>query len=290
MVETVNLLGRTLGADIELLTHLQTDLWNVNADAGQLQQVLLNLALNARDAMPQGGRLLITTENVSAGDSKRRGRESTDSDQVLLIVTDNGEGMPERVREKIFEPFFTTKPAGKGTGLGLAMVYGIVKQNHGQIWVSTELTKGTVFKIYLPRSGAAQVKQSLFVPGWGTETVLVVEDQVALRGTIVDMLRDYGYTAMEAGDGLEALEIIDEQMGAIHLVITDVVMPRMSGADLSTRLREHHPNIKLLFISGYVGDQVHRQGGLGKDVIFVQKPFSPSALVGKVRQVLDLKA
>jgi two-component system cell cycle sensor histidine kinase/response regulator CckA len=169
------------------------------------------------------------------------------------------------------------------------MVYGIVKQNNGKIWVSTELSKGTVFEIYLPRSGRAPVKQAVCVPGWGSETVLVVEDQAVLRGTIVDMLRDYGYTVFEAGDGVEALEIVAAKRGAINLVITDVVMPRMSGADLSARLRQSQPEIKLLFISGYVGDQIHRQGGLDKDVVFVQKPFSPTSLVGKVRLVLDMR-
>jgi two-component system cell cycle sensor histidine kinase/response regulator CckA len=287
--ETVKLLGRTLGEEVELETRLAKDVWCVSADAGQMQQVLLNLAINSRDAMPHGGKLVIETANIEKIDFHMQ-RELTQSpgDYVLLSVTDNGEGMSDHVREKIFEPFFTTKAPGKGTGLGLAMVYGIIKQRDGHISVSSELTKGTVFRIYLPRALSGQIKVlKPSIPAWGSETILVVEDQDSVRQIVVEMLQDYGYTVLQACNGKLALEIIAQQNGAIHLVITDVIMPQMSGTELARQLKSVLPSAKLLFMSGYTGDSVHRQGGLAEGVAFVQKPFSPTALVGKVRQVLD---
>lgn len=289
VAETIQLLGRTLGEEIELVTRLAGDLWLVNADAGQIQQVLLNLALNARDAMPNGGTLTITTENtVQIETPKRREGELPLENHILLTVNDTGEGMTDDVRERIFEPFFTTKPAGKGTGLGLAMVYGIVKQNNGHILVTSEPNSGTTFKIYLPRTLAepAMSRRSA-VPAWGSETILVVEDQTSLRETVSEMLKDYGYTVLEASNGKEALHIVFAKKGEIDLVITDVIMPEMSGTKLARCLQAIDSPPKLLFISGYTGEEVYRQGGLGKNVGFLQKPFSPTALVARVRQVLD---
>ncbi|MCU1286280.1 MAG: hybrid sensor histidine kinase/response regulator [Acidobacteriales bacterium] len=291
VVETVKLLGRTLGEEVQVVTKLETDLWTVNADAGQLQQVLLNLAINSRDAMPRGGKLIIETANVAKTELRGTNELSpTPQDYVLLSVTDTGDGMTEKVRERIFEPFFTTKAAGKGTGLGLAMVYGIVKQSNGHIWVNSEPGKGTTFGVYFPRHKTELpklVRQT--APSWGSETLLFVEDQDALREVVAEMLRDHGYTVLEASNGRVALEVASRHKEPIHLVISDVIMPEMSGTELARKIKSVLPSVKLLFISGYTGDSVNRQGDLAEGIAFVQKPFSPTALARKVRQVLDGK-
>jgi PAS domain S-box-containing protein len=287
--ESVKLLERTLGEDIALKCNLDNALWPTDLDPGQIQELILNLAINSRDAMPNGGRLTIATFNITSDDMHLHGVEGESGDFVCMTVADNGIGMTEEVRIRIFEPFFTTKPAGKGTGLGLAMVYGIVKQSGGQIWVYSEVGQGTVFKLYFPRSASAvKVEETRLTPvAYGTETVLVVEDQEGFREVMVDVLKDYGYTVVEASNGKDALAKIANYKERIHLVISDVIMPEMSGAQLAAELQRLLPGTKVLFVSGYTGDAMYRQGGFTEDAEFLQKPFAPSALARKVRAILD---
>jgi nitrogen-specific signal transduction histidine kinase/CheY-like chemotaxis protein len=280
-----------IGEDISLVTVLGERLWPIKADAGQLEQVLLNLAVNARDAMPDGGGLTIETANVEMDSTSAQAHfPLSPGPYVLLTFSDTGIGMDAETQARIFEPFFTAKEKGEGTGLGMAMVYGIVKQSGGYIWVSSEAGKGTTFRIYLPRtevevdeSGAARrgvEAQS------GTETLLLVEDEEAVRGLVRNILRERGYTVLEASRGAEALELSELYAGRIDLLVTDVVMPQMSGRELARRLANSRPQIKVLYISGYADRAVWCEGGLDSGGAFLQKPFSPEALVGKVREVL----
>jgi signal transduction histidine kinase len=285
------MLKRLIGEDIELVTILGESLWPVKADPGQLEQVLLNLAVNARDAMPSGGVLTIETANVEMDSASAQAHFPLPPGRyVLLAFSDTGIGMDAETQTRIFDPFFTTKEKGKGTGLGLAMVYGIVKQSGGYIWVNSEVGKGTTFKIYLPRTEAevdvSGPLRSAFEAQQGTETLLLVEDEDAVRALVRNVLREKGYRILEACRGEEALELAEQYGGPIDLLVTDVVMPQMNGRELARRLITLLPQIKVLYISGYADSAVWHQGGPDSGGAFLQKPFSPEALARKVREIL----
>jgi len=288
---TRKLLTRLIGEDVELVATLAPDLGLVMNDPGQIEQVIMNLVVNARDAMPEGGRLTIETANVDVGAEFVHDHPLAQPGRyVLLAVIDTGTGMDAETQAHIFEPFFTTKEAGKGTGLGLATVYGIVKQSGGFIWLYSELGRGSAFKVYLPRIEAAaetvDATRTAPLPR-GTETVLVVEDAAAVRTVVRHMLERSGYRVLDAADGTLALEIAARHHGPIHLVVTDVVMPAMGGRQLSEQLTRLRPETKVLYTSGYTDDAIVRHGVLEAGVPFLQKPFTPEALVRKVREVLD---
>jgi signal transduction histidine kinase/CheY-like chemotaxis protein len=291
--EMKDLLGRLIGEDIALVTAPTTGLGHVKADRGQIEQVLMNLAVNARDAMPQGGHLIVETANVDLdGDFVRRHVGARPGPHVMLAVSDSGVGIPREVQPHIFEPFFTTKEQGRGTGLGLATVYGIVKQSGGYITVDSESGRGTTFRIYLPRvdaaAPAADRSARPTAAAGGTETILLVEDEEGVRELARDILRSSGYTVIEARNGAEALLLCERHQGPLDLLLTDVVMPRMSGRELAERLAALRPDLIVLYMSGYTDDAVIRHGVLGAGTAFLQKPFTPGALVGRVRETLDL--
>src|SRR6267378_1089473 len=286
------MLRRLLGEDVELATSLDPGAGAVNADPGQLEQVLLNLAVNARDAMPGGGRLSIGTTRFTLHEEhvERRHRMPA-GDYVCLVVADTGVGMDETTQAHLFEPFFTTKEVGKGTGLGLATVYGIVKQSGGYIWVYSEAGHGTTVKIYLPRvpgvaDAPAPASEPQQVRG-GDETVLLVEDAAPVRTLARRSLEARGYRVLEAADGPSALQLSTRHRGGIDILVTDVVMPGMSGRELAERLAPVRPSMKVLYTSGYTDDAMVRQGVLNAGVAFLQKPFVPDTLTRKVREVLD---
>jgi PAS domain S-box-containing protein len=286
------MLRRLLGDDIELAVSLDPAAGSVNADPGQLEQVVLNLSVNARDAMPTGGRLAIATTRVTHTEEyvERRHRLPP-GDFVCLAVTDSGVGMDEATQAHLFEPFFTTKEVGKGTGLGLATVYGIVKQSGGFIWVYSEPGRGTTVKVYLPRvvaatDGTAPAPESSEVRG-GRETVLLVEDAPSVRSLARRSLEACGYAVLDAADGRAALDLAGGHASAIDLLVTDVVMPGMGGRELAERLALERPRMKVLYTSGYTDDAMVRQGVLTAGVAFLQKPFVPDTLARKVREVLD---
>ncbi len=286
------MLRRLIGEDVELATTLHAEAGAVNADPGQLEQVLLNLVVNARDAMPGGGRVLIETTRVLLRDElvERRHRLPP-GDYACLAVTDSGAGMDESTQAHLFEPFFTTKEVGKGTGLGLATVYGIVKQSGGYIWVYSEPGRGTTVRVYLPRvPGAAEPPlpaPELPALRGGHETVLLVEDAAPVRTLARRSLEACGYTVLDAADGPSAIELSARHAGAIAVLVTDVVMPGMSGRELAERLAPTRPEMKVLYTSGYTDDAMVRQGVLNAGVAFLQKPFVPDSLARKVRDVLD---
>ncbi len=286
------MLRRLIGEDIDLRTGLARDLGAVQADPGQLEQVIMNLAVNARDAMPHGGKLTIETANAELDGTYAREHVPTEAGRyVMLAVTDTGIGMDEGTKAHLFEPFFTTKEQGKGTGLGLATVYGIVKQSGGYLWVYSEPGKGTTFKIYLPRvEGAPRpAAQPPVAPGSlrGSETILLVEDEAAVRNLTRRVLQGYGYTVLPTEDGQEALRAAHEHHGPIQLLVTDVVMPKMSGRELAQRLGPQRPEMKVLYLSGYTDDAIVHHGVLEPGLAFLQKPFTPQTLARKVREVLD---
>lgn len=285
------MLRRLIGEDIELNVALSPDLGNVQVDGGQLEQVLLNLAVNARDAMPLGGTLTIETANVELDATYQAGHARvTPGAYVLLAVSDTGSGMDPETQRRIFEPFFTTKEPGKGTGLGLATTHGIVAQSGGHIGVYSELGRGTVFKVYLPRIAAsvsARPLASATQDLTGHETLLLVEDDPPLRSAVQRMLAAQGYTVLPARSGADATELAQLHGSKIALLITDVVMPKMSGPDVAHSVRAHIPGIRVLFMSGYTDHAVLANGMLTPDVNFVQKPFSPQVLARKVRQALE---
>ncbi len=292
LMDLDKLLRRIIGEDIELLTVLAEDLGRVKVDPGQIEQVILNLAVNAKDAMPNGGKLTIETANAELDEVYARSHVSVaPGHHVMLSVSDTGVGMSPEIKERIFEPFYTTKEKGKGTGLGLSTVYGIVKQSGGNIWVYSELGQGTTFKIYLPREDGSSeeirekvVKEEL---PCGSETILVVEDEEELRKLAVQFLQKQGYKVLEATQGDEALFICGQHKEPIHLLVTDVVMPGMSGRELSERLTSLRPEIKILYMSGHTNGAIFHQGVLEPGVILLQKPFTLEALARKVREVLD---
>ena len=288
-----DMLGRLIGEDIALLTTPTPGLGRVTADRGQIEQVIMNLAVNARDAMPKGGRLILETANVDLDDDYvRRHVGARPGPHVMLAVSDTGTGIPREIQSQIFEPFFTTKEPGKGTGLGLATVYGIVKQSGGYIEVDSESGRGTTFRIYLPRCDAEPVAAERGsrpeVGAGGTETILLVEDEEGVRELARDILRASGYTVLEARNGAEALLLCERHQGPLDLLLTDVVMPRMSGRELAERLTPLRPDLSVLYMSGYTDDAVIRHGVLDAGTAFLQKPFTPVTLVQRVRETLDL--
>jgi PAS domain S-box-containing protein len=291
LLEMHPLLSRLIGEDIELNTLCSADLWNVRADPGQFQQVVINLAVNARDAMPKGGKLTIETGNVTLGEEYIRSHvEVAPGEYVLLAVSDSGSGIPADIVSHIFEPFFTTKRRGHGTGLGLATVYGIVKQSGGHIWVYTEEGQGTTFKIYLPR-----VDEPVETPAehrmteipTGSEQILLVEDDEAVREPVLQVLQRIGYQVLVAEEPVKAIELVVEEGKQIDLVVTDVVMPGMNGRELVERLRELHPDLKVIYISGYTDNVIVQHGVLEERAAFLQKPFHPGDLAKKIREVLE---
>ena len=288
-----SMLRRLIGEDIDLVAQLTPELGRVKADPGQMEQVLMNLAVNARDAMPQGGTLLIETSNVSLTADEVLGRAPMEpGEYVLLVVSDSGVGMSQEVQQHLFEPFFTTKEPGKGTGLGLATVYGIVKQSGGFIYAYSELGRGSAFKIYLPRvEGRVEVNESSpTAPALprGAGTVLLVEDEEAVRRLARRVLESRGYRVLEASHGTQALHLSGEQPGRIQLLVTDVIMPGMSGQDLARQLLARRPDLKVLFISGYTDEAIKSHGDLLPGTAFLQKPFTPSGLLTKVTDVLGV--
>ncbi len=286
------MLRRMIPEDIEVQTALAEDLDQVEADEGQIEQVIMNLAINARDAMPAGGRMSIETANVDLDETYAQSHVSVRPGSfVMLSVSDTGMGMSKEVQEQVFEPFFTTKDQGKGTGLGLSTVYGIVKQSNGSIWVYSEPDKGTTIKIYLPRvetSRPQAMSREKDVPDLtGTETVLVVEDDAQVRSLAVKSLKGYGYTVLTAGNGAEALKVAGQSPDPIHLVLTDVIMPGMNGQEMAEQLKAARPEMQVLYMSGYTDNAIVHHGVLDPGVAFIGKPFTPAALGRKVREVLD---
>ncbi len=269
------------------------ELGAVRADPGQIEQVLMNLSVNARDAMPDGGKLTIETSNVTLGeDYAATHPEVSPGPYVMLSVTDTGVGMDHETLEHVFEPFFTTKAPGLGTGLGLATCYGIVKQSGGSIWVYSEPGKGTTFKVYLPRIGDAAARreiQSIAPSVGGSEAVLVVEDEPMVRRLAVRVLAGRGYRVSEATDGVDALAVFEKNGGAFDLLVTDVIMPEMGGKELVEKLRERRPDLKVLFTSGYTGETIAHQGIVDAGVNFLAKPYLPADLLQRVREVLGPK-
>ena len=291
-VET--LLRRLIGEHIELVAVLATDLGPVRVDRGQLDQVIVNLVVNARDAMPDGGRLTIETSNADLdADFVAVHPGAQPGPHVLLAIGDTGSGMDERTRGRIFEPFFTTKEVGKGSGLGLAVVYGIVKQTGGYVWADSEPGRGSTFRIYLPRAaggGAAVAAQGAAeVPRGGTETILLVEDEEAVRNMARRALDGFGYQVIEASDGAQAIAAGAACGTSIELLVTDVVMPGMSGPELGERLTRARPELKVLFTSGYADDGILGRGILRPGVAFLPKPYTPETLARRVREVLDAR-
>jgi PAS domain S-box-containing protein len=292
---TDKMVRRLIGEDIEVQTHLSNGLGMIRSDPAQLEQVIVNLAVNARDAMPNGGKLIIETSNIDL-DSAYAGNHLSviPGPYVMLAVTDSGTGMDSNTKAHIFEPFFTTKDKGKGTGLGLATVYGIIKQSGGNVWVYSELGVGTTFKIYLPRViASAEPSQAVVIPSYqpqGSETVLLLEDEESIRSLVMGILRGRGYTVLEASRPLEAIEICKKFENPIHLLLTDVVMPQMSGREAAEQVVALRPETKVLYMSGYTDQAIAHHGVLNPGVPFLQKPFTPDALAQKVREVLDMVA
>jgi len=293
LTDIEKMLGRLIGEDIELLSVPEPALWQLEADPGQIEQVIMNLTINAKDAMPMGGKLTIETDNMDLDESYfcEHSIEKHPGSYVVMAVSDTGSGMDKETLKHIFEPFFTTKKVGKGTGLGLSTVYGIVKQNNGFIWVYSEPGQGTTFKVYLPRikAGAeAKAKEQTPVDDLsGSETVLIVEDDDSLRKLARKTLQHHGYKILEAENGEGALRICKEHEGPIQLMITDVVMPKMGGKETAERLQPLHPQMKVIYMSGYTDDAIVHHGVLAPGLNFIEKPFTLEGLARKVREVLD---
>jgi CheY-like chemotaxis protein len=294
LTDVENLLRRVIGENIELEFQTEDGLGSVEADPGQVEQVILNLAINARDAMPQGGKLLIATANMDLEEDYADRRVVVrPGSYVQMVVSDTGCGMDERTLSRLFEPFFTTKEQGKGTGLGLATVYGIIKQSGGYIWVYSEPGQGTTFKIYLPLVAASADKRVRVEvsekASRGSETIMVVEDDSSLREVTCEFLRGSGYIVISAGSPEEALCVAEGHRGPIDFLLTDIIMPKMNGRELAVQLSVARPRIKVLYVSGYtdgvVRDGVH--GILEPGLAFLQKPYTRSALRQKIREVLN---
>ena len=290
VAESEKMLRRLIGEDIELAAVLAPDAPRVKADPGQIDQVLMNLCVNARDAMPAGGKLTIETHLIEMDAGPLDDPDLPPGRYAQLCVTDTGTGMTDEVKTRIFEPFFTTKGPGGGTGLGLATVYGIVKQANGRVSAYSEVGVGTTFKVYLPAVDDPLTLANTSRPARplrGTETVLVVDDEPGVRLAARLSLESEGYTVVEATGGADALRAVEAHLGPVHLMLTDVVMPGMNGRQVADALRDRHPGAKVLYMSGYTDDAVIRHGILGRSEAFLQKPFAPLGLVKKVREVLD---
>jgi PAS domain S-box-containing protein len=286
------MLPRLIGENIELRMVLDPGLGMVKADPGQIEQVILNLAVNARDAMPRGGKLMIETKNVYLHEEYVGSHlDATPGPYTQIVVTDTGHGINEETKKHIFEPFFTTKEAGKGTGLGLSTVYGIVKQSGGSIWVYSEVGRGTAFKVYLPRVGEkpdehrrrAEAREA----PQGAETILLVEDEEILRMLMTEVLEANGYSVFKATDSETAILFCEGHQGPIHLLLTDVVMPGIGGRALAEQLVAIRPDMRVLYMSGYTSDSIVHNGVLDEEMSFLQKPFTPASLAQKVREVLE---
>ncbi|MBA3346452.1 MAG: response regulator, partial [Gemmatimonadales bacterium] len=290
-------LRRSLGENHLLDLQLSPEIGEVRADRGQLEQVLINLVLNARDAMVEHGRVTIETGMATLDEEYvqlHAGVSIPTGEYVMLAVSDTGSGMDPDLQARIFEPFFTTKPVGQGTGLGLSTVYGIVKQSEGFVWVYSEPGHGSTFKIYLPQAGARRYVPATngapSPPRGGTETILVVEDEDMVRSLACRGLREQGYTVLEARNGLEAIGWVEDRRRDIDLVISDVVMPELGGRELGQRLADLDPQLPVLYMSGYTGEDVIQRGLLDPSAPFQQKPFTPEGLARKVRDMLDVRA
>jgi len=293
VAETETMLRRLIGEDVELITRLSPDLGHVLADPGQIQQIVMNLAINSRDAMPNGGTLHIETGNVALDEGHQiEGPQVRPGPYVMLAVTDTGSGMSPEIRGRIFEPFFTTKEIGKGTGLGLATVYGMVTQAGGGIWVYSEPERGTTFKIYLPQTEerVSPITPVIQIDVHGNETILVVEDQVEVRTLAVDGLAGFGYSVHGASTGKEALAFCHEFAGNIDLLITDVVMPDLNGREVARQVVQLQPNARILFVSGYTDDVIAHRGVLDAGVEYLQKPFTPNSLARRVREIFGQRS
>jgi len=293
VTENLKMLTRLIGEDIDLIMIPGTDVGAVKADPGQVEQVIMNLAVNARDAMPRGGKLTIETSNITLDEEFARLHAPVKpGEYVMLAISDTGMGMDTETQNRIFEPFFTTK-GPKGTGLGLSTVYGIIKQSEGYIWVSSEPGKGTTFRIHLPRvteTGEPLVEQATLLPTSekpNFETILLVEDETNLRGLSKLFLEKQGYTVLEAAEGNSAIQVATAHQGPIHLMLTDVIMPGMNGRELAQRISALRPDTKILFMSGYTEDAIGHNGTLDAGITLLQKPFTLPALKDKVREVLD---
>ncbi len=285
------MLRRLIGEDIDLITLLEPSSCEVKADPGQIDQVIMNLAVNARDAMPLGGKLTIETGLVHLDETYSLAQVAVKSGTyVMLAVSDTGSGMDAETKKHLFEPFFTTKEPGKGTGLGLSTVYGIVNQSGGTIWVYSELGQGTTFKVYLPvvsESVAPEIKSTTPESLQGRETVLLVEDEEMVRKLSREILEINGYRVLSAANGQEACQLCESYDGEIHLMITDVVMPQMSGRELAERVLKERPDILILYMSGYTDEAIVRHGVLEDSMPFLQKPFTPDSFTQKVSELLE---
>ncbi len=292
ILNTQKMLKRLIREDIKLVIKTCPDLADIKADAVQIEQVLMNLVINASDALPDGGKIIIETENVTIDEAYVKHHEgSREGRFVMFSVSDNGCGMDSNTKYHIFDPFFTTKEQGKGTGMGLATVYGIIKQTSGNIWVYSEKGIGTTFKIYLP-----QVNEQRTLPKQnrvqnseltGSETILIVEDENKVRGIIADILNEYGYSTLMAKDGESALGICDKYKHKIQLVLTDIIMPQMNGRQMAEKLHTINPGLKILFMSGYTDNAIVYNGLLDEGNQFIPKPVSPLELTTKIRKLLD---
>jgi two-component system cell cycle sensor histidine kinase/response regulator CckA len=288
------MLTRLIGEDVELSVSTVPGLERVLVDPGQMEQVIMNLVINARDAMPKGGKLTIETSSVLFDEADASEHVETKAGpHIMLAVSDTGVGMDSRTQARIFEPFFTTKEAGRGTGLGLATVFGIVRQSGGTIWVYSELGKGTTLKVYFPVVEGVATSHVILAPLdrralRGSETILLVEDEERVRALAATILRKYGYCVLEAQSGGDAFLLCEQHGAAIHLLLTDVVMPRMNGRQLAERLLPLRPEMKVLYMSGYTDEAVMRHGILNSTVAFIAKPITPLMLARKVREVLGV--
>ena len=288
----LKILSKIVGEDVVFTTYLSEESCTVEADPGQIEQILMNLIVNAKDAMPGGGEIIIETAEVELDELySDKHIEIKPGQYVLLTISDTGEGMDEEVMSKIFDPFFTTKELGKGTGLGLATVYGIVKQHDGYIYVYSEKNKGTTFKIYLPASNKSVEEtesKSITKPlSQGKETILIVDDKTSIRRLIVETLKPLGYNCLQAASGKEAINVLHEYEGEVNLLLTDVVMPYMNGRELAETIRKERPDIKIIFMSGYTENIIAHHGVLEQGINYISKPITPVALTQKIKTVLN---